>query len=70
MKEKSDCMVRERIEFYLRLMNLKFEWSDEYNAFLVPYEISGHKHVVVISWSNTWLIIRTGIIRSDEVPQR
>lgn len=71
MKEKEDrrdCLVRERIAFYLKLMNLNFEWSEEHNAFLVPYEISGHRHVVVISWSENWVVIRTGIMMKEEVP--
>ncbi|MBS7287867.1 MAG: hypothetical protein KIH01_03755 [Candidatus Freyarchaeota archaeon] len=69
MKEDKDCMVRDRIAFYLKLMNLSFEWSEEHNAFLVPYMISGHKHVVVVSWSENWIIIRTGIMMKEEVPQ-
>lgn len=68
-EDKRGCMVKERIAFYLKLMNVNFEWSEEYNAFLVSYEISGRRHVVVISWSDTWVIIRTGIMMKEEVPQ-
>ena|GEM_PF-6134696 len=71
VKEDVDLYrVKERIAFYLKLMDLNFKWSDEHNAFLVPYEISGHTHIVVVSWSDMWVVIRTGIMTKDEVPSR
>jgi len=62
--------IEERIAKYLRLMNLKFEWREKDKVFLVPYKISGRKHVVVIFVANNWVWMRCGIIRKEEIPRR
>lgn len=69
MSEESG-RIEERIARYLKLMNLKFEWNEKDKVFLVPYEISGRKHVVVIFVSNNWVWMRCGIIRREEIPKR
>ncbi|MGQ4891149.1 MAG: hypothetical protein ACP6IP_01550 [Candidatus Njordarchaeia archaeon] len=67
--EQADlCMVQDRIVAYLKMLGLKFEWSNEANAFLVPYKINNHKHIITIRTVGNWLIISVGILAYDEVP--
>lgn len=50
------------------MLGLKFEWSSEINAFIIPYRIDDHKHLVTIRLSGNWIIISVGILPSDDVP--
>ena len=69
MPEESGS-VEERIAKYLKLMNLKFKWDEKEGVFLIPYEISGRKHMIVIFVANNWVWMRCGIIMKDEIPKR
>ncbi len=71
--ERSDlCMVEDRIATYLKMLGLKFEKSQELNAFVVPYVIKTkdreHKHLIIIRTSGPWLILSVGIISKDDIP--
>lgn len=62
--------IEERIAKYLKLMNIKFKWRGKDGVFLIPYEISGRKHMIVIFVANNWVWMRCGIIKKEEIPRR
>jgi len=62
--------IEERIARYLKLMNIKFKWKEKDGVFLIPYEISGRKHMIVIFVADNWVWMRCGIIKKEEIPKR
>jgi len=62
------CMVKERIETYLRMLGVKFQWSEEDQAFVVPYKIGENIHLIIVRWNGPWLIMSAGILPSESVP--
>ena len=67
-QEKGDH-IKEKIEKYLTLMNLKFDWNPELKAFLLNYRIEGRKYTVIIDWTNNWIVMRAEILPASEVPR-
>jgi len=68
LEQADPCMVKDRIGAYLHMLGLKFEWSDEIKAFIVPYKINEHKHIIVIRIAGNWIVMSVGILPAEEVP--
>ena len=62
------CMVKERIETYLKMLGVKFQWSEEDQAFVAPYKIDENVHLIIIRWNGPWLIMSAGILPSEHIP--
>jgi len=61
------CMVKERIETYLKMLGVKFQWDEERKAFIIPYKVGENVHVIVIRWNGPWLIMSTGILLKENI---
>lgn len=58
----------ERVRGYLDKMGIKYIVDEEHNAIIAPYEIRGRDFLVVVLFSESWVLTAAKIVGLNELP--
>lgn len=73
-------LVKPRVAMYLKALGFDYEWSDEYNTFIIPLKVSLEEgeegenskektHAMLVQIKGMWLSMRVGLLGNGQIPK-